>query len=591
MENVNRRTFLKAAGMTALPVSAHARSIGNSSGPAKASSLKFEKKYRLIYNDDGGSSSVLEPPLSPEQWVAATLGQIAGTRVEALSWPVGVNGSYVMHYPTRIPEGEVAGDSLRPETGVKLESAWWWRYVKCIRSLIEQGHDPMKLMIDGAHQAGIDVWIHIRQNDWHHVRGESTADPKHFLNFMAGRFWRDHPEWRIGRAGLEGWPEGVQVSEAAIDFQDFAQEPVRQYRIDIVQEVASRFNVDGIELDFMRCPYFFKKSQVPQMTPVMTGYIRQIRQLLNRLGKERGRPIGLSARVPWTIQGALSIGLDAEAWVRQELLDQLVPSPFFGMTLDADVSEWIALGRRYGCRIYPCIEESYKAGIAVEGGVPGLQWVDLERARATALNFWNAGADGVYLFNWPDRGRNINTHPGLTELHDASVLQRKNKRYVVGRKSERAAWPFCELPRTIPARLTRNEPVNLTLPVSDDLLGNRDQVDTVRLCLLLENLTSFDRLEVVLNGEKVGELMNPIRPGQHVPHATVGSLMTWQYYNLKGHPPKRGRNEIQVRLLERNKDFEQPWADCPLVLSDVELEIKYRWPWTDWKPPTKGAFL
>lgn len=584
MEKLNRRDFVGA-----LPVSGLAAASGTGAARQDSAALR---KYRLIYNDDGGGACVLEPPLTPRQFVDATVGQIAGTSVEALSWPIGMNGLYVMNYPTRLPEGEVAGDSLRPGTGVKLESAWWWRNMRGVRSLIEQGHDPIKLMVEGAHDAGIHIWIHIRQNDWHHVRGESTADPKHFLNFMAGRFWRDHPEWRIGRDGLEGWPEGQRVHESAMDFQDFAHEPVRQYRIAIAEEVASRYPIEGIELDFMRCPYFFKKSQVPRMTAVMTGYVREIRRTLDRLGKQRGRPIGLSARVPWTVAGAAAVGLDPVRWAHEGLVNQLVPSPFFSMTLDADISKWVAVGKRTGCRIYPCIEESYRAGISVEGGVPGLQWVDLERARATALNFWQAGADGIYLFNWPDRGRNVDTRPGLRELHDPALLRRKDKRYVVGRRNERGAgaWPYCELPRVIPVELARNQPVILTLRIGDDLSANRDRIESVRLCLLLSNLTGPDKLEVLLNGEAVQAPMNPIRPGQYIPHATVGSLLTWQYYDLRSKLPRMGTNQLEVRLAARNPDFEQPWAQCPLVLSDVELEVKYRWPWREWSAPTKGDF-
>ncbi len=405
---------------------------------------------------------------------------------------------------------------------------------------------------------------------------------------MAGRFWREHPEWRIGRDGLEGWPEGQPVSEAAMDFQDFAHEGVRRYRIAIAEEAASRYNIDGIELDFMRCPYFFKKSQVPAMTAVMTDYVREIRRTLDRLGRARGRYIGLSARVPWTIAGAAVIGLDAPRWAREGLVNQLVPSPFFAMTLDADVSGWIAAGKGTGCRIYPCIEESYRSGIATEGGAPGLQWVDLERARAAAANFWHAGADGIYLFNWPDRGRNVNTTPGLNELHDPAILRRKNKRYAAGRRNEKGAgsWPYCELPRVIPAELRRGQPVAVSLPVGDDLAANRDRLSSVRLCLLIENLTGADEIEVTMNGSSVQGPSNPIRPGQHMPHATVGGLLTWQYYDLAAALPRLGNNAIEIRLTARNPDFEQPWSQCKLVVSDIELEIEYRWPGGEWSAPS-----
>jgi len=119
MPKLNRRGFMGAVGGS-VPLSSMAEELTEGAAQKNATVLR---KYRLIYNDDGGGACVLEPPLTPRQFVSATLGQIAGTHVDALSWPIGMNGLYVMNYPTRLSEGEVVGDSLRAGTGVKLESA------------------------------------------------------------------------------------------------------------------------------------------------------------------------------------------------------------------------------------------------------------------------------------------------------------------------------------------------------------------------------------------------------------------------------------------------------------------------------------
>src|SRR5437867_3431076 len=104
----------------------------------------------------------------------------------------------------------------------------------------------------------------------------------------------------------------------------------------------------------------------------------------------------------------------------------------------------------------------------------------------------------------------------------------------------------------------------------------------------MASICSIGRIEAGTSTRCRASTNCPIRPGQYVPAATVGPLLTWQYYDLRSRPPRKGNNLIEVRLLERNAAFEKPWARCPLVLSDVELEVKYRWPWADWKRPSHG---
>jgi hypothetical protein len=52
-------------------------------------------------------------------------------------------------------------------------------------------------------------------------------------------------------------------------------------------------------------------------------------------------------------------------------------------------------------------------------------------------------------------------------------------------------------------------------------------------------------------------------------------------YDLRDHLPQVGKNEISIHLTKANEDFRR---QVPLEITDVELEIDYRFPngrWND----------
>ena len=81
-------------------------------------------------------------------------------------------------------------------------------------SLAEAGHDPMRLIVDRARDKGLDVFLSFRLNEVHAVEQEDSL--------LFSTFWKDHPEWRIGKAGDPLPEEGAILPdrerlEAAID--------------------------------------------------------------------------------------------------------------------------------------------------------------------------------------------------------------------------------------------------------------------------------------------------------------------------------------------------------------------------------------
>ena len=112
--------------------------------------------------------------------------------------------------------------------------------------------------------------------------------------------------------------------------QDFTHQQVRDRKFEIIEEVCQRYDIDGIDLNFMRHPVFFGHTM--QGLPVsaaeldiMTRLIRRIRRLTDARGLERDRPILIAAIVSDSFQLCKNVGLDLEPWIEEDLVDIVIP--------------------------------------------------------------------------------------------------------------------------------------------------------------------------------------------------------------------------------------------------------------------------
>ena len=56
----------------------------------------------------------------------------------------------------------------------------------------------------------------------------------------------------------------------------------------------------------------------------MNDFVRRIRRMTDRVGRERGRPLLVACHVPNGVDAALQIGLDVETWLKNDLVDILI---------------------------------------------------------------------------------------------------------------------------------------------------------------------------------------------------------------------------------------------------------------------------
>jgi hypothetical protein len=253
---------------------------------------------------------------------------------------------------------------------------------------------------------------------------------------------------------------------------------VRDRKFEIIDEVCRRYDIDGVEMDFIRHPVLFKSifqghRISEEQIAAMTSLIRRIRQRMDQIGEGRGRPLLLAARVPDSLELSLAIGLDLETWMREGLLDILIAgggySPF-----GVPVQEVVTPARAYGVPVYPCIN----SGIG-EGNF-------LQATRALATKWYSQGADGVYFWNlgspfvplygdeqaWREACRKW--YSCLSEVGDPKVMERRAKEY---RAVEPVWFPYAFLSgeADLPLELTAGRVGRIPLVIGDDVPGLIDR--------------------------------------------------------------------------------------------------------------------
>lgn len=207
------------------------------------------RKQRTIYFNDARHYYlfVFEPPMRLED-ARVPVDEVAGTAVDTFVF--GVSRADGLFYPSRI--GLMFGDDLRP-----FQQVHEWRAWENMQSLIARGLDPLTVLVDRAHEKGMDFIASLRMGAY----GGMAAE--HALH-TGGRGFV-HPE-------------------------------VRDHQRAILEELATRYAVEGVELDFAASPggspFWLRKEDVSEYTPVMTEFVREIAQIVrNRPGApaRRGR--------------------------------------------------------------------------------------------------------------------------------------------------------------------------------------------------------------------------------------------------------------------------------------------------------------
>ena len=505
---------------------------------------------RLLFYNDARHYHLycFEPPISVED-ARAPVDEIAGTGVDTFVYGFGAGPA--MFHPTEV--GEVFASHIKTFVdipGVHRGTLPAWRAHQNIMSLQERGVDLLRLLIDRAHEKGLDFYASLRQT--HQVSPDDVDD---YFNWQ---FKIDHPEWCLKGRGKYAF--------------NFAYPKVRAERFALAEETVNRYEVDGFEIDWDYWPHFFEEDEVERNTPVLTDYMRQHRRMIDEAARKRGRPIAFGARVLPTEPGNLASGMDVATWVKEGLLDFVVPNIYIDEQMDADFPfEWLVeLARGTECKVYPALQRHVGRPREPDGEPVGEEVAVAEHYAAGAAAYWSKGADGVYLpwFNWPIGPSDRRT---LSEIHDPGFLATKSKHYVVrGHHDHAASHGYAA---ELPVLLTNGVEApgqTVRLYVADD----SDRTDVV-LRVRLRYTTIHDSLTVSLNGQALSNEACRREPHNYTPlegpvsGKGIGSIAyTWLEYPVPGGVLRNGGNQVGVAIHAR-----PPNLAGQVVLERVDLLV------------------
>ncbi len=510
----------------------------------------------MISNDDGWLVSNGDVEATPQAIQEHMVRTYEGSPVDAVSWCVGNREVY--NHETDVGErfGEGRDDLEGPDAVRKANR----------ERLIEAGGGPLTEITRQFHEAGMGLLASVRMNS-HYVA--EYASPGF------GEFRRRHADCLIGRPD-EDIP-APSVEHAIRRGVDYKFPVVRDHMEAVVCELFERFDVDGVELDYMRHPAFFRVEEGLACGYLMTEFLGRIRRRLDAECSRRGRRVELLVRVPPTLTDSRRLGLDVERWIGDGLVDAVAAGGGF-IPFETPIEEFVAAAEGTDCRVYgslealrPCLDEG--------------------ALRALAARWWDAGVDGLYLFNYygtpPEWKRRV-----LGELADRDGLSRRDKRYgldrcLLGKEGHGGAFNHAHPLVSLPVFLEETRPgggCEVSLEIADDAESAAADggLDRCVLGLGLEGLSEGDELEVTWNGRVLPWEERRVSRDGWTAAALAGSPLdpkigttteegTLIELDAASPPPRRGENQLRIRLVRG--------PDCPLrtvVLKEVRLDISYR---------------
>ena len=496
--NVSRRRFMHAAAAGAAGVG-----LADAADTESQDSGMKRRRRTLYYNDARHYYLyVFEPPMKLEE-ARVPIDELAGTTIDTFVY--GVERGDGLFFPSKT--GMLFGADKQP-----FDISPYWRAWENMQSLMARGLDPLQVLIDRAREKEMDFFASIRMGS------HGGMNPKHKIE-----------------AGGRG----------------IAHREVRDHQFAIFEELATRYKVDGIELDFSAAPggmaHYLREEDVEEYTPVLTDYVRKISEMVR--GRS-GVPGQVGVRVYPTEEMCTQRGLDVKRWLKDGLVDFLVPMLYVDFTLDCNMSlDWLVQAAAGTDTAVYALLQPFLSGRPTGGD--HTTYPSPAALRAAAANYLTAGVDGLYTWymQWPlgDAERRM-----LTELGDPEAIHAGDKHYILRTPSEQALEMGygSQLPVRIPANGLGKQ-YKIPFRVADDLDAESDRVRQVRLLMDVDNLVTADKFAVELNGQSLAKetclrtYESRIRPfrGQRLE------------FHLQKVRPRKGDNVLTVSLDARPANF------------------------------------
>ena len=408
---------------------------------------------------------------------------------------------------------------------------------KDMDAMYDAEYDPLGLMVDKLKDAGITVLAGIRMNDHH-----GSID-------MWTPWEQEHKEWSLAKdTGDRGWRAVGDLRQ-----MDYAVEAVRAHRLEIIKEIVTNYDVDGIQLDFGRTAPFLSEPK-REKAKFMTQYLRDVRKVLDDAAGNSRRKLILGAILPWDLDFCQREGLEIRRWVREGLVSHVSPGEWFYSDWNIPITNWSNITTGTGCRLIPFMlgnvspSQERKNGKSMLLGDNAL--LDGPKIRAIAEAFYRQGAEGIMFYNFYV-GAFGSTYPYLRTWTDPEKIPSMSRHYFFCCRlkylpTERYTFSTGEAFNRLPLNKVGDE-TEYPFYFGADLAGS-----TAAFRFKVKNMTEADEVSVTLNGSSL--VPDRIVRKEYQPDEGPSYLVaTWEA-SVSIPPLRLGENEIHVKMQKHNSD-------------------------------------
>ena len=285
---------------------------------AEEEPVQAKPTYRVLYNYDSGPLFFSKGEPSPEH-VRITVDEVADGGADVFLVCACDQKTY---YASKVwqshwdgyTEGDRSFFGSIPEHNFPSREY----FVKHMARLAEKC-DYLATALARCRERGIAPGISLRMNDMH----DAPWPDSHLFS----RFYQDNPQFHLKPWGGRSWgARGL----------DYAHPEVREHYLSLVRELAQGYDFDVLELDFLRFPFYFDRNDVERHCREMTGFIREVREIL----KSTGRSIALIPRVASSPGAARQLGFDVQTWAREGIVDGITVGNMLTTSWDAAVEQF-----------------------------------------------------------------------------------------------------------------------------------------------------------------------------------------------------------------------------------------------------------
>ena len=184
------------------------------------------KSRKLIFDEDANALVQRSPPGRVKEHVEQWFDYLFTNGVDVLSYDCASPDVVPLLH---CPHGEVFGERFK-----HFDRIPDWAFRTNLEELFEHGTDVLQIAAERARAHGKQILAQMRMSDAHHYHGRHD-------NPLFPQFVLDHPEWCI------------ELEDGTLDIVlDYSVPEVRERRLAILRDIATNYDIDGVNLNWMR---------------------------------------------------------------------------------------------------------------------------------------------------------------------------------------------------------------------------------------------------------------------------------------------------------------------------------------------------